>query len=216
MNLRGLIKYSLFRDTTMKGEFRLMRKLAGKDCPRVFVDVGASDGFYGSNAFPFVARGWRAVLIEPHPVAFEKLRKLHMDKSKVICLNLACGDRSGELPLWFAADDPDGSRASLCTDPRRAARRMPGDVHKVVRVERLDAVLAAQAVPREFGILSIDTEGMDYEVLFGLDLEQWHPRVIVTEDYEPKNERKAEYLRSHGYRHAGQCVENALWVRNGN
>jgi len=93
---------------------------------------------------------------------------------------------------------------------------MPGDVHKVVRVERLDAVLAAQAVPREFGILSIDTEGMDCEVLLGLDLEQWHPRVIVTEDYEPKNERKAEYLRSHGYRHAGQCVENALWVRNGN
>src|SRR5438105_7954878 len=59
MNLRRLVNYVLFRDTTMKGEFRLMRKLAGPDCRRVFVDVGANDGFYGSNSFPFVAGCWR-------------------------------------------------------------------------------------------------------------------------------------------------------------
>jgi FkbM family methyltransferase len=213
MNLRGLIKYTLFRDTTMKGEFRLMQKLAGHDCPQSIVDVGANDGFYGSNSFPFVARGWRSVLIEPHPVAFAKMQKLHAGKSNVTCLNLACGEAPGELPLWFASDDPGGSRSTLCTDARMTARRPSDQAHRVVRVERLDAVLASQKLSFDFGILSIDAEGMDYEVLLGLDLKQWHPRVIVTEDYESKNKPKADYLSAHGYRHAGQCVDNAMWAK---
>src|SRR5437867_906203 len=113
MNLRRLVKYALFRDTTMKGEFRMMQSLAGEKCPTVFVDVGANDGFYGSNSFPFVARGWRSLLIEPHPGAFEKLRQRHQGKPHVTCLNLACSDAPGELPLWFASNDPGGSRATL-------------------------------------------------------------------------------------------------------
>jgi hypothetical protein len=93
------------------------------------------------------------------------------------------------------------------------ARRPSDQAHRVVRVERLDAVLASQKLPFDFGILSIDAEGMDYEVLLGLDLKQWHPRVIVTEDYETKNKSKADYLSAHGYRHAGQCVDNAMWAK---
>src|SRR5215467_4308269 len=105
MNLRGAIKYYLFRDTTMKGEFRLMQKLVGEDCPRQFVDVGANDGFYGSNSFPYVARGWRSVLIEPHPVAFGKMVKFHKGRKNVSCLNIACAETPGELPLWFASNN---------------------------------------------------------------------------------------------------------------
>ena len=212
MNLRGLIKYTLFRDTTMKGEFRLMRKLAGPDCPRVFVDVGANDGFYGSNSFPFVARGWRSLLIEPHPIAFEKLVKRHVNRHNATCLNLACADSPGEMPLWFASHDPGGSRATLASDERMRLRRLPDNAHVLVRVERLDTLLANQGIPSEFGMLSIDAEGMDYEVLLGLDLKKWRPRVIVTEDYPNKNKCKGEYLTAAGYRLGGHCAENAMWV----
>ena len=194
----------------------MMRSLAGENCPRVFVDVGANDGFYGSNSFPFVARGWRSLLIEPHPVAFEKLRQRHQGKPHVTCLNLACSDAPGELPLWFASNDPGGSRATLSSDEIMRSRRLPDNAHTVVQVERLDMVLAGQGVPSEFGILSIDAEGMDYEVLLGLDLKQWRPRVIVTEDYASRNELKAKYLEDHGYQLGGQCSENAMWIRPAN
>ena len=197
----------------MKGEFRLMRKLAGSNCPEIFVDVGANDGFYGSNSFPFVARGWRSLLIEPHPVAFEKLLQLHAGKRHVTCLNLACAEAAGELPLWHASNDPGGSRATLHIDERMLARRQPDNAHTIVRVERLDSILTSQGVPFQFGILSIDAEGMDYEVLLGLDLKLWHPRVIVTEDYAAKDESKSKYLQAAGYEHAAHCVDNALWVR---
>ena len=77
MNLRQFVKYWLWRDTTHHGEFAALRRLMTPDFPRIVVDVGANDGFYGSNSFPFVARGWRSILVEPHPKVFAKLQKLH-------------------------------------------------------------------------------------------------------------------------------------------
>jgi FkbM family methyltransferase len=213
MNLRGLIKYTLFRDTTQHGEFRLMRKLAGTAGARVVVDVGANDGFYGSNSFPFVARGWRALLIEPHPGAFAKLKRLHGDKPNVTLLNLACADVPGKLPLWIGKDGDEGTLATLCTDDHPQFKEARTNESVLVPVERLDAVLAAHKIPADFAVLStIDTEGMDYEVLLGLDLKLWRPRVIVTEDYVPKDAKKADYLGSAGYVHAGQLTANAFWV----
>jgi hypothetical protein len=92
-------------------------------------------------------------------------------------------------------------------------RRLPGNEHVVVRVERLDAVLAREGLPFDFGILSIDAEGMDYQVLLGLNLSEWRPRLIVTEDYAATDKQKAEYLSAHDYQHATQCGDNAVWAK---
>ncbi|MBI3415747.1 MAG: FkbM family methyltransferase [Verrucomicrobia bacterium] len=212
MNLRSFLKYWLRRDTTQHGEFALMQKLAASGGPRVFVDVGANDGFYGSNSFPFVARGWRALLIEPHPGPFAKLQKLHAGKPNVTMLNLACADAPGKLPLWIGTDGDEGTLATLCTDDHPHFQKARTDQNVLVTVERLDAVLSGQKIPTDFAILSIDTEGMDYEVLLGLDLTVWRPRVIVTEDYPPKDAVKADYLRRHGYTHRQQIGANAFWT----
>jgi FkbM family methyltransferase len=214
MNLRGLIKYLLFRDTTIKGEFRIMRNLVQRDWPRIFVEVGANNGFYGSNSFPFVARGWRSLLIEPHPTAFARLQKLHAGKRRTMCLNVACGDKAGEFPLYLAIND-DTSRATLCTDDTAVFQRVRSKDYKMVRVERLETVLAAHGIQENFGILSIDTQGMDYEVLLGLDLNRWSPRLIVTEDYKPKLEKKGKHLSEHGYEQVARCDANSFWLRMG-
>jgi FkbM family methyltransferase len=213
MNLRNFLKYTLFRDTTFGGEFREMQRLAGPDCPKSFVDVGASNGFYMSNSFPFIARGWQAVLIEPHPVAFEKMKKLHAGKPNVACLNVACADTDGQRPLYFAKNSLNSSHSTLCTDDSPRWRKMRSDEFTMVQVRRLDGLLREQELPAEFGILSVDAECMDYEVLLGLDLKQWRPRVIVTENYAPKDGQKSEYLQAHGYRHARQLMVNAFWLR---
>jgi FkbM family methyltransferase len=214
MNLRGLVKYLLYRDTTMKGEFRIMRKLVQHDWPRIFVDVGANNGFYGSNSFPFVARGWRSLLIEPHPLAFERLQKLHRGKRRTTCLNIACAEKAGEFPLYLSVND-DTSRATLCTDDSPMFQRIRSKDYKIVRVERLETVLTSHGISEDFGILSIDAEGMDYEVLLGLDLKRWHPRLIVTEDYKPKIEKKSKHLTENNYQEVAKCDANSFWLRTG-
>jgi FkbM family methyltransferase len=212
MNLRGYLKLLLFKDTTFSGEYSAIRKLLPADCPRSVVDVGAADGFYGSNSYPFLARGWRGLLIEPHPGSFEKAQNLYRGKSSVVCLNLACAESDGERPLYFGTKSD--SHSTLCTEDSERFRKVRSENYKMVQVRRLDSVLAEQRYPTDFGVLSIDAECMDYEVLLGIDLGKWHPQLIITEDYKSKDPQKFQYLQNSGYRHAGQCDPNSIWLRD--
>jgi FkbM family methyltransferase len=214
MTLRRLFKYLLFRDTTMQGEFSLMENLRGADCPRIIIDVGANDGFYGSNSFPYIVRGWRALLIEPHPVAFGALRARHAGRKNVTCLNLACGAAEGTLPLWTRGDDTSLSTLDPVSHPHFTK---PGSApaSNTVEVRRLDSILSDHEFPKELGILSIDTEGWDYEVILGLDLKQWRPRLIVTEDTRrPDEAKKIALLNQHGYVCQQKIARDSFWVRS--
>jgi FkbM family methyltransferase len=209
MNLRQFVKYWLWRDTTHRGEFAALRRLMPPDFPRLVVDVGANDGFYGSNSFPFVARGWRAVLVEPHPKVFAKLERLHRGKPNVTCLKLACSNVRGTLPLHVGSDGEAPSNSTLSDDSELLKMRIPETI--LVTVETLSNLLAEQNFPADIGLLSVDVEGMDYEVLLGLDFSRWRPRLIITEDYAPKEAKKAEWLTGHGYRLVTHIANDTIW-----
>ena len=210
MNLRQFVKYWLWRDTTHRGEFAALRRLMTPGFPRIVVDVGANDGFYGSNSFPFVARGWRSILVEPHPKVFAKLQNLHRSRPNVTCLNIACAEKSGTFPLYVGNDGEAPSTSTLSDDPELLKTRTQGTI--MVRVERLADVLATQQIPQDFGLLTIDAECMDLEVLQGLDFSRWRPRVIITEDYPPKFPAKSELLGRNGYLFQRKISADSIWT----
>ncbi len=212
MNLRQFVKYWLWRDTTHHGEFAALRRLMTPDFPRIVVDVGANNGFYGSNSFPFVARGWRSILVEPHPKVFARLQKLHRSRPNATCLNLACAEKSGTFPLYVGDDGEAPSTSTLSDDPELLKTRTQGTI--MVQVERLTDVLAAQQIPQDFGLLTIDAECMDLEVLQGLDFSRCRLRIIITEDYMPKFPAKSELLTKNGYQLQKQIAGNSIWTAN--
>jgi FkbM family methyltransferase len=210
MNLRQFVKYWLWRDTTHQGEFAALRRLMTPDFPRIVVDVGANDGFYGSNSFPFVVRGWRSILMEPHPKVFAKLQKLHHARPNATCLNLACAEKPGTFPLYVGNDGEAPSTSTLSVDPELLKLRTKGTI--MVQVERLTDVLATQQIQPDFGLLTVDVEGMDLEVLQGLDFSRHRPRMIITEDYPPKFPAKSELLKKNGYQFRTQVSVNSIWT----
>jgi FkbM family methyltransferase len=212
MNLRQLTKYVLSRDTTHNREFSAMHRLLPFDAPKVVVDVGANDGFHGSNSFPLVARGRAGILIEPYTDAFAHLQELFLKKSHVDSLNKACAETRGKGPLFLCADS---SQSTLGTDLiiqslRRAVKTIS------VLLGTLSDILSARKIPKNFGVLTIDTEGMDYEVLPGLDFSVWRPRVIITGSFEPKELNKAAYPAKNGHRLADTVYANTIWVETSN
>jgi FkbM family methyltransferase len=130
----------------------------------------------------------------------------------VTCLNMACAESSGKRPLFLGVDGEAPSLSTLCNDPDLLSQRGRTDKSILVPVKTLAEILEARQVPRDFGLLSIDTEGMDYEVLIGLDCSVWRPQVIITEDYEPKETSKAAYLESHHYRLRAHIKGNTIWT----
>jgi len=215
VKLEHWIRFLLYRDSTWHGQFAVLGPLllrhAGVE--RTVVDVGANDGFYSSNSYPFIARGWRALLIEPNPGAFGKARRLHKKREHVTLVNSACSDHDGILELQtFAWDDDGGSHSALRLDAGSPdASSTPGERFQV-KVHRLDALLTEFRIPREFGLLTIDTEGHDLHVLRGANLACFRPHVIITGS-NPDDEEKFALLRDNGYRLHIALTYDTVWTR---
>ncbi len=218
MKLKHWVRFLLQQDTTWQGQFAALKPLllGDRDVEPFVVDVGANDGFYNSNSYPFIARGWKALLVEPNPDAFERVRQLHRHRVQVTLINVACSDRGGELNLTIFADDDGGSHSRLGTpQPARGTVDALASSSVVpVKVFRLETLLDGECAPRNFGLLSIDTEGHDYQVLLGANLSRYKPQVIITEN-TPEDEAKFALLRRHGYALYAALPYDSVWSRTG-
>ncbi len=207
MKLKHWIRFFLHRDSTWHGQFSVLATLllerAGVE-PTV-VDVGANDGFYSSNSYPFIVRRWRALLIEPHPAAFRKAQHLHKRRSQVVVVNAACSDREGTLELQTYIGDDGGSHSRIrLEDGTTEVGSYPPGERLQVKVCRLEGLMEEFHIPTGFGLLTIDTEGHDLQVLRGANLARFRPQVIISETNRD-DEEKSGFLRENGY-----CLHTAL------
>lgn len=186
------IREALVVDHSQAGEATLLKKLVKHfECEKWIIDVGANDGVTISNSLPFVKLGWRAILIEPAPAVFRKLMANCRDCENVICLQIACGDKSGEADLYFGSDGEDGFLSTLCRSDNEWFSSARSSRSVKVQTDTITNILKRYHAPNRPGILMVDCEGMDYEALLGLDFGQFRPTVIVTEEYEWEPEKHA-------------------------
>lgn len=205
-----LLKKEINPHKSQHGECRILKALVGPDSPKFLVDVGAFDGKTISNSYYFLRRGWSGILIEPLPLAFQKLSKRYRNNPKVHLANNACSVKEGEQQFFIGTDGEAGQLGSLSAD-------ISGKTGKSisVKVQTLTNILNACNAPKDFSILSVDAEGMDYEVLQGLNFNLYQPRIIITEDVpctEEKLEKKNRLLEALGYCLHTRAFGNSIWI----
>lgn len=200
--------------TSQHGEVTVVLGLLRDDDPHFVIDVGAHDGQSLSNSWPFIRLGWRAIMVEPLSKPFAQLTDRYAGNPNVICTNKACAERPGRRKLYVGSDGDAGQMSTLCED--EALREHRTAAFEEVRVDTLTNILTIHKAPEEPSLLAIDTEGMDYEVLCGLDFAAFHPRIIISEEYpqnQAKHNKKYQLLRERGYSLHGQFGCNTIWVR---
>jgi FkbM family methyltransferase len=208
------LRRRLTGDTSQLGEASVAYSLAEDAWPRWVVEVGANDGITGSNARLFLRKGWNALLVEPNPNLFPRLVKNVAAWPAARCESVACSDAPGVLPLRIFADDPTGMLSTIHSDAEtnRGRTRPVAEVHDV-EVVTLTSLLDRHEVPRDFGVLSVDAEGHDLNVLRGLDFERYRPHLIITESDERTEEEEAKraLLHQHGYTLIERVGVNTIW-----
>ncbi len=165
-------------------------RLFGKEHKGFYVDVGANDGIFVSNTYALSRRGWRGICIDPNPEAFAALTR---NRPQDVCLNVAIGSAPGEVELAWQEGITEGSSVG---------RRAEGSRSCKVRLSTLTEVLREQNAPHDFELLSIDVEGMEDQVLGGLDWTEYRPRLVIME-YNGEgqvNMDAFDLLLRHGYR----------------
>ncbi|HWI22785.1 MAG TPA: FkbM family methyltransferase [Baekduia sp.] len=142
-------------------------------------DIGADLGYFTSFFADRAGALGRVVSFEPNPASYEKtLEQVRLnDLRNVTVLNVACGDRDGELTMAIGSAPGEGS----ANPDIRQAMLAEGPVSEiVVRAVRVDTIIRERGLPAP-DFVKIDVEGLELPVLQGMTetLAKSHPRLFI-------------------------------------
>lgn len=182
------------------------------------MDVGAYDPTEFSNTRHFYDLGWSGIDIEPIP---ERAERFRARRPRDTTLNVGVAAARGVLTFYEL--DP----ATLSTFHRAEAERcaaFPG--HRIVAerdipVLPLREILAEHAGGRRIDFLSIDTEGLEDDVIRSNDWDRFRPVALLIEyrRYHPQGLEGSggrawePFLLERDYRFAHANFVNALYIR---
>ena len=152
-----------------------------------FVEVGAHHSSQLSNTWLLEKKhGWRGLLLEPNPEAWEELRQ----QRSAALVGKAAWNKSGERLTFNAVADSALSRLEGLPQSDEHDR---SNFHSVeVETITLNDALAESGAPKLINYMSIDVEGAEIQVLDGLDLREWQVRALTIE-FNHDKERLAAY-----------------------
>jgi len=172
-----------------RGEDRTIASVLSNEVPSFFVDVGAYDGIKDSNTYYFELMGWKGICVEPHPHYFPICAK---NRPNSRCLNLAAWEEDGHSMEFYGTIPGGASRIGRLDELKKTLELYPeikvGDPIRV-QTRTLDSIFREHEIPRGFGLLSIDVEGTEMNVLRGLTLVNYLPRFVIIEYNHIEGER---------------------------
>jgi FkbM family methyltransferase len=136
-----------------------------KECLRpgdVFIDVGASFGYYTTLGTSLVGPTGKVFAFEPSPIANQVIEEMIKDSKlqNVLLTKAAVGRESGNVSLFLPTTRHLHSPSILYSDP--------GFVPVQVPVIALDRFTPLENVPK-VKLVKIDVEGYEPDVLAGMD-----------------------------------------------
>ena len=180
-----------------------------------FVEFGACDGVQFSNTNLLEKDfGWTGILAEPNKSYRNEIRK-----NRKADINFeAVWSKSGES-LEFAeitAGGLSGIYSTFRGGGDALNKRVSLGIKKYrVKTISLNDLLNSHNAPLDFDLLSIDTEGSEFEILNSFDLNKYRPKVILVESDGSKNEinKFEKLLCGHGYKSLGSPLNDVknIW-----
>lgn len=161
-------------DAILQGIFRQKLK---RGEPGFFVDVGAYHPFIHSNTHYFYIRGWRGINIDPRPGGMDIFNKI---RRRDINLETAIGTEGGTATYYLI--DKDSTMNSFSQENLREHGLLEYVKEEIpILTTTLEAVFEEYLPEKEIDFLSIDVEGLDYEVLQSNNWVKFKPKVVVIE-----------------------------------
>jgi FkbM family methyltransferase len=174
------------------------------------VEVGAYDGRIGSTTLLFEQKGWQCLLVEPIPELVQEIRKTR----RSIVKNCAASSERGETTLFLA--ETAEQMSTLEPDPAHHewVHAVGGTIREItVRTARLDDLLDEADFP-ELDFITIDVEGHELEVLRGLSLDRFRPRIVILEEnVSLRASSVARHMAVHGYVNFKRTGVNEWYAR---
>lgn len=174
-------------------------------------DIGANDGVTFSNSRALIELGWTADLIEPSPLALKRLNALYSDTEGVSIYPYAITTVTGAVQL-HESDSHHGDNVALLSTVKvsEIARWQGTQVFTPVQVQGCTwADLGLK--PGHF--LSIDAEGMDYQILRQIPLHSVDMVCIEFNGNERDRAKMKAYCSAYDMRLIHTTGENLIFAK---
>lgn len=151
------------------------------------LDIGANDGVTFSNSKMLIEKyNWSGVLVEPSKECIDKLNLLYDKNNKVQVVPYGIDITNGEKTLYVGNlnDTPNSiNQVSTLIDSEKhywEKNRNVVYVNQTINTITLPELLSMVDI-KNFDVISIDTEGLDYEILESIYNLGLRPKIIIIE-----------------------------------
>lgn len=169
-----------------------------------FLDIGAYDGKTFSNTRALIERGWSGVMVEPSPRCFVKLMAEYKDNPNITLVNALVGT----VPGLMLFHDSLGANATADDAHYQTWKKDQRDYQTIyLPVLRLNPLCKLAG---KVDFVNIDTEGMDWDILQALPVEDLGVRLICIE-YGSRAKEMVKWFDDRGWQNVMHNMENMIW-----
>lgn len=181
-----------------------------------YLDIGAHHPYYLSNTYFFYKKGSVGVCIEPDPDLFVQICK---ERKKDTCINAGIGVGGASKENFYIMS----SRTLNTFSKEEAERCQSYGKHKIEKIISIDLMPVSDILKNHLcgvpNFVSLDVEGLDYQIIRSFNLTKWRPEVFCietityTEDNtEEKEKQIIDYMLSQEYMVYADTYINTIFV----
>lgn len=189
----------------------LKLELGRKDI--TYMDIGANEPKFLNNTYLMYKEGNKGILVEPNVNLCKKLERY---RKRDIVLNCGVAGEHGKLTYYMMESDKINS---FSKDEMEEYVKLG---HKLLGEKEIE-VFAINEIFEKYGsvdFLSIDVEGLDFEILKSLNYRKYAPTVICVETQEYGGGKRDDFeeinqfLFGNGYMIYADTMLNTIYVNS--
>ncbi len=175
---RDYLKAYARRAYSQEGEDIVLERFLEDRQTGFYVDIGAHHPKRFSNTYLLYLRGWRGLNVDATPGSMSNFRQV---RPRDINVEAAIGAGGKEL-TFYVFNEP-----ALNTFDKELARKEAVGQYRIVREMMIRTIPLSELLDTylpqgvNIDVLSIDTEGLDYEVLCSNDWSRFRPEYVLVE-----------------------------------
>ena len=174
-----------------------------------FVDIGSHHPIIANNTFFFHLRGWRGICVDPNPEFASMYKK---KRPEDIFLNVGISSQTEASLNYYKLRKELSARNSFSKEYINN-NNLNENVEQIISIKimSLTEVFSQNCSTTPIDILSVDCEGLDFDVLKSNDWNKYRPKIVCIETHDTlENDlisETANFMNQAGYTIKGKTMQ---------